>query len=110
MAAGTGSSRREYGEAAGELHQPPAFGRGLLGLAAASTAITLAASEPPPWLDRDAYFVAISGLFFAGITQVAASVSAGGGRDGLAGRKLVMYASLVVAAGLALAAAASLLL
>ena len=49
-----------------------------------------------------------SGLFFAGITQVAASVSAGGGRDGLAGRKLVMYASLVVATGLA--AAASLLL
>jgi len=78
MATGSGGSGR------GELHQQPAFGRGLLGLAAASTAITLAVSEPPPWLDRDAYFVAISGLFFAGITQVAASVSAGGGRDGLA--------------------------
>ncbi|RLM93505.1 uncharacterized protein C2845_PM08G05400 [Panicum miliaceum] len=100
------------GEAAGDggapkLHQAAFFERGLLGLAAASTAITLAVIEPPPWLDRNAYSVALSGLFFAGMTQVVVADSAAAG-GGVAGRKLVTYASLVVAAGLA--AAASLLL
>ena len=76
MAAGTGGNGRQGEELA-------AFSeRGLLGLAAASAASALAVSEPPPWLDRNAYSVAISGLFFAGVTQVvvvvvvAASVSA----------------------------------
>jgi hypothetical protein len=36
-----------------------AFGRGLLGLAAASTAITLVVTEPPEWLDRNAYFTVL---------------------------------------------------
>jgi hypothetical protein len=69
MAAGTGSNGRGHEEATGDgvapkLHRPAAFGRGLLGLAAASAAITMAVSEPPPWLDRNAYFVALSGAFF----------------------------------------------
>jgi len=48
----------------------------LLGLAMASSAITLVVSEPPPWLHKDAYFVALAGAFFAGVILVAASVSA----------------------------------
>ncbi|KAF8705012.1 hypothetical protein HU200_031267 [Digitaria exilis] len=57
-------------------------------------------SEPPPHLNRNAYFVvALSGLFFAGMAQVmAASVCATGGRRNVAGSMLV-YAP-VVAAGL----------
>ncbi|CAO2185610.1 unnamed protein product [Urochloa humidicola] len=76
MAAGTGSNSREEGAAAGrapKLHQA-ASGRALLGLAATSTAITLAVIEPPAWLDRNAYSVSISGMFFAGMAQVIASV------------------------------------
>ena len=93
-----------------KLGQAAFFKRGLLGLAAASTAVTLAVSEPPPWLHRNAYSVALSALFFAGIAQVvAASVWAPAAAASVAERKLVMYTSLVVAAGLA-AAAASLLL
>ncbi|CAL4951482.1 unnamed protein product [Urochloa decumbens] len=117
MAAGMGGNGREW-EAAGyggarapKLHQAAAIGRGLLGLAVVSTAINLAVIEPPPCLDRNSYFVALSGLFFAGMTQVIASVwVSDGGRDHAVGiRKLVnvMYASLAVAAGLT---AASLLL
>ncbi|KAG2595705.1 hypothetical protein PVAP13_5KG092587 [Panicum virgatum] len=104
MAAANGRDGR-----APKLRQAAFFERGLLGLAAASTAVTLAVSEPPPWLHRNAYSVALSALFFAGIAQVvAASVWAPAAAASVAGRKLVMYASLVVAAGLA--AAASLLL
>jgi hypothetical protein len=63
MAANTSSNRRQ-GEAAGDggapkLHHMAAFGRGLLGLAAASTAITLVVTEPPEWLDRNAYFTVL---------------------------------------------------
>ncbi|CAL4951473.1 unnamed protein product [Urochloa decumbens] len=100
------------GEATGgapKLPQAAAFGHGLLGLGAASTAITLAVIEPPPCLDKNGYFLVLSGLFFAGMTQVAASVgTAAAGRRHVAGTtKLVVCASLVVAAGLT---AASLLL
>ncbi|CAO2161043.1 unnamed protein product [Urochloa humidicola] len=68
MAAATGNNgrQREAAAAAAKLHQA-AFGHGLLGLAAASTAITLAVTEPPPWLNRNAYFLALSGAFFAGM-------------------------------------------
>jgi hypothetical protein len=63
MAADTSSNGRQ-GEAAGDggapkLHHMAAFGRGLLGLAAASTAITLVVTEPPAWLDRNAYFTVL---------------------------------------------------
>jgi hypothetical protein len=59
----TGSNGRQ-GEAAHDggvpkLHHLAAFGRGLLGLAAASTAITLVVTEPPAWLDRNAYFTVL---------------------------------------------------
>ncbi|CAL4958101.1 unnamed protein product [Urochloa decumbens] len=92
-----------------KLPKAAAFGRGLLGLGAASTAITLAVIEPPPCLDKNAYFLVLSCLFFAGMTQVAASVgaAAGGCRHVAGTTKLVMCASLVVAAGVT---AASLLL
>nr|TKW13398.1 hypothetical protein SEVIR_5G098500v2 [Setaria viridis] len=78
-----------------------------LGLLAASTAITLAAlgeKQPPPGVSSNtAYFLTVSGAFFAGVAQVAASVSAGdGGRPRDAARKLV-YASLVLLFSLALA-------
>jgi len=46
---------------------------GLLGLAIAAAAVTMAVSEPPPWLHRDAYFVAVAGAFLAGVAMVAAS-------------------------------------
>nr|TKV98102.1 hypothetical protein SEVIR_9G538350v2 [Setaria viridis] len=84
MARGTFSSGREAGAAGGapKLHHRAAFGCGLLGLAAASTAITMAVSEPPPWLDRNAYLVALTGAFFAGMAQVAASVWASDGGRG----------------------------
>ncbi|TVU21949.1 hypothetical protein EJB05_31620, partial [Eragrostis curvula] len=70
---------------------------GLLGLFALSTAFTLVMSVPPlPWLDTGAYFVALLGIFFAGVTQVIASVWAvDHGRRLAVARKLV-YASLVV--------------
>ncbi|KAF8705011.1 hypothetical protein HU200_031266 [Digitaria exilis] len=103
MAAGTGSNGRGRG-AHGELRQAAAFGRGLLGLAAASTAIAMAVTEPPRWLDRNAYFVTLSGAFFAGMAQVCGHVA--GTKS-----KLLVYASLVVVAtGLTAAASLSLLL
>ncbi|CAO2161045.1 unnamed protein product [Urochloa humidicola] len=92
MAAARGSNNGEEGVAAGEapkLHQAAAIGRGLLGLAATSTAITLAVIEPPAWLDRNAYYASISGMFFAGMAQVIASVweagvmGSGGGSSGI---------------------------
>ncbi|RCV24621.1 hypothetical protein SETIT_5G100500v2 [Setaria italica] len=107
MAPGTANNGRA-GEAAGgtpKLHRE-AFGRGLLGLAAASTAITMAVREPPPGLNKTAYLLALSGAFFAGVTQVSASVWASDGPVGRrhgAGRKKIVYASLVVSAGLAVA-------
>ncbi|CAL4958117.1 unnamed protein product [Urochloa decumbens] len=112
MVTGSGGNVSELEAARGapKLHHQAGFGRALLGLAAVSTAINLAVIEPPPCLDRNAYFVPLSGMFFAGMTQVIATVWVAGGRDHAVGiRKLVnvMYASLVVAAGLT---AASLLL
>jgi hypothetical protein len=82
-----------------------------LGLLAASTAVMLLAAlgdkQPPPGVvgsNDTAFFLAVSGAFFAGVAQVAASVSAGDGGSGRprdAARKLV-YASLVLVLGLAL--------
>ncbi|KAF8662896.1 hypothetical protein HU200_055478 [Digitaria exilis] len=93
--------------AAGELRrQAGALGRGprgLLGLAAASTAIALAVTEPPPWLDRNAYLVAISGAFFAGMAKVCGHVAGNGSK------LVTIYVSLVVVAA-GLTAVASLLL
>ncbi|TVU21938.1 hypothetical protein EJB05_31609, partial [Eragrostis curvula] len=91
----------EAGGGAPKIRQAPAcFEAGLFGLLAISMAITLAVTLPTPplpWLHTDAYFIALSGVFFAGVTQVATSVwAADDGRRRLAtGRKLV-YASLVV--------------
>ena len=51
----------------------PSSNAALLGLAMAAAAVTMAVSEPPPWLHRDAYFVAVAGAFLAGVAMVAAS-------------------------------------
>ncbi|KAG2595709.1 hypothetical protein PVAP13_5KG095735 [Panicum virgatum] len=53
---------------------------GLLGLAMATADVTMAASEPPPWLRRDAYLAAVAGAFLAGVALVAASVWAADAR------------------------------
>ncbi|CAO2185609.1 unnamed protein product [Urochloa humidicola] len=100
MAPGTGSSRREAEVIGGEpkLHLAT-FERGLIGLAATSTAVTMAVREPPLGLDKTTYSLALSGAFFAGVIQVTASVWAAGG----AGMNKLVYASLVAAAGLAAA-------
>jgi hypothetical protein len=100
MAPVTGSNDCEW-EAAGDgvalapkLHQA-ALERGLIGLAAASTAITMAVCEPPPGLNKTTYLLTLSGVFFAGVTQVSASVCGhGAGMTKL----IVLYTSLVVAA------------
>ncbi|OEL19180.1 hypothetical protein BAE44_0019800 [Dichanthelium oligosanthes] len=97
------------GAAATELHHQAVSEAGMLGLAVASAAIALVVSEPPPWLHWDAYFVALSGPFFVGVAQVAASVvrATTGGARRAARTSKVVYASAVallgVAAGLALA-------
>jgi hypothetical protein len=58
----------------------------------------MAVCEPPPWLNETAYLLALSGAFFARVTQVSASVDGPVvGRRHATGRK-IMYASLVVAA------------
>ncbi|TVU21937.1 hypothetical protein EJB05_31608, partial [Eragrostis curvula] len=97
MAPATSSNKEVGGEAPRPHPVVACFDAGLLGLIALSTAITLAASvSPPPVLDTDAYFFALTGLFFAGVNQLAASVwAAGDGRRQAVGRKLV-YASFVV--------------
>ncbi|CAO2198965.1 unnamed protein product [Urochloa humidicola] len=104
MAPGTGSSRREAEVIGGEpkLHLAT-FERGLIGLAATSTAITVAVREPPLGLDKTTYSLALSGAFFAGVIQVTASVWAAGGHRRGAGMNKLVYASLVAAAGLAAA-------
>ncbi|CAO2198954.1 unnamed protein product [Urochloa humidicola] len=95
---------RHEGEAAAggapKLHQA-AFERGLLGLTAA---ITMAVCEPPPMLDKTTYLLPRTGALYAGVAQVTLMTSfvwASGGRLRDAGmKKLVYYASLVVAATL----------
>lgn len=84
----------------------PAALRGV-GLATASTVVTLAVSEPPPGFDRNLYTIAISGAFFAGVAELSAAVWVSNDpRDrSAAGRKFV-YASvapLVVAVVLSVA-------
>ncbi|XP_062208336.1 uncharacterized protein LOC133909800 [Phragmites australis] len=81
---------------------------GLVGLATASMAITLAVREPPPGVHKNAYLLAITGPFFAGVAEVMAAVWVSN-NPRAAGRKL-MYASvgpLAVVVGLS---AASLML
>jgi hypothetical protein len=104
VVAGTWCDEEAGGGAAPEHHRHQA---GMLGLALASVAITLAAREPPPWLHGDAYyyFVAlISGAFFVG---VAASIWAAPCARRAARSKKLVYASTVAllgaAAGLELA-------
>ncbi|CAL4951483.1 unnamed protein product [Urochloa decumbens] len=112
------NTRREAAEAAAdELRQEASFkggGRGLVGLATASVAISaLAVRDPPPGIDRNAYFLALTGAFFAGVAEVivAVSVSSSTNNPGVhraAGRKLMYYASvapLAVAVAVALSAA-----
>ncbi|CAO2204654.1 unnamed protein product [Urochloa humidicola] len=86
-------------------------GRGLVGLATASVAISALAAvrDPPPGIDKNAYFLALTGAFFAGVAEVIAAVSVSTSNTNnrrAAGRKLLMYASaapLAVAVGLSAA-------
>ncbi|KAF8662891.1 hypothetical protein HU200_055473 [Digitaria exilis] len=100
-----GGTRRRDEEAGNDVGAAPEprhqavceFEAGVLGLAVASAAIALAAArQPPRWLNRDAYFIALSVVFFVGVAQVTASVWATttGGRRAAAGRKL-LHASAV---------------
>ncbi|RLM91191.1 uncharacterized protein C2845_PM08G05420 [Panicum miliaceum] len=105
VVAGTWCDEEAGGGAAPEHHRHQA---GMLGLALASVAITLAAREPPPWLRGDAYyyFVAlISGAFFVGVAD--SIWAATGARRRAARSKKLAYASTVAllgaAAGLELA-------
>ncbi|KAF8662890.1 hypothetical protein HU200_055472 [Digitaria exilis] len=101
------SWREEGGVAAPEPPRQAVFEAGILGLAVISAAMALAARQPPPWLHPDAYFVALSGVFFVGVVQVTASVWATtGGRRATAGKKLLQVSAVAllgVAAGLELA-------
>jgi hypothetical protein len=83
--------------AALKLHQAAAFEGGVVGLATASAAMTLAVCEPPAGIHPDAYFLAVSGCFFTGVAQLGAAVWA-------------LYASLgPLAAAVGLSVASSLL-
>ncbi|PUZ58010.1 hypothetical protein GQ55_5G475900 [Panicum hallii var. hallii] len=94
--------------AALKLHQAAALEGGVVGLATASAAMTLAVCEPPAGIHPDAYFLAVSGCFFTGVAQLAWALSGTGGRHGT-GRKL-LYASLgPLAAAVGLSVASSLL-
>ncbi|CAO2198958.1 unnamed protein product [Urochloa humidicola] len=82
---------------------------GLAGLGTASTAVTLAVSDPPPGLEGNAYYyLTLSGVFYAGVAELGAAVwcmSDPYSHRIAAGRKL-LYASLVplaAAGGLAVA-------
>ncbi|KAL6626730.1 hypothetical protein ACP70R_030456 [Stipagrostis hirtigluma subsp. patula] len=103
MAPGMGSTWQEEEEHGGAV----LCQGGLVGLATASMAVTLAVREPPPGLERNAYFVAVAGSFFAGVAEVVTAIWLSNnlrGRHG-AGRKL-MHASigpLAVAVGLSAA-------
>ncbi|CAL4951496.1 unnamed protein product [Urochloa decumbens] len=80
---------------------------GLLGLATVSMAINLAACTPPlaPGLYKNAYFLALSVVFLAGVANVFAAVWASDddprGRAGCcaggAARSKLKYASVVIA-------------
>ncbi|KAL6626733.1 hypothetical protein ACP70R_030459 [Stipagrostis hirtigluma subsp. patula] len=102
-----GSSRKEAEVDGTAATASAAMGGGLVGLATASMAVTLAAREPPPGLDKTAYFLALAGAFYAGVAEVVTAVWVWNdprGRRG-AGRKM-MYASagpLAVAVGLSVA-------
>lgn len=77
-----------------------------LGLATASVAISLAVCEPPAGIHSDAYFVAVSGCFFTGVTVAQLAALSGPRRRLLdAGRMRLMYAYSLcpLAAGLAVA-------
>ncbi|CAO2209022.1 unnamed protein product [Urochloa humidicola] len=111
--AGIGRIRREEEEEVPMDAGAQLLQAGLLGIVTCAMAVTLAVREPPPGLvDKNAYFLAIAGAFFAGMAGVVAAVCASNNpraRRG-AGRKLMLYASvgpLAVVIGLS---AASLLL
>ncbi|CAO2185627.1 unnamed protein product [Urochloa humidicola] len=108
-----GSARQEE-EAEGD-DAPKLDHGGLLGLGTISMAINLAACEPPPvpGLGKDAYFLALSGIFLAGVAHVFAAVCAhdddphgraGGGRGAWSKLKYAsVVAPFVAAAGLSVA-------
>ncbi|CAO2185626.1 unnamed protein product [Urochloa humidicola] len=97
------------GGGASKLHHAALL---VLGLATASMAVALASgAPPPPGFARNAYFLVLSWVFFAGVAVIYAAVwvsdDPSGCRRAAAGRKLV-YASVVpfvVAAAISVATA-----
>ncbi|CAO2193619.1 unnamed protein product [Urochloa humidicola] len=80
----------------------------LLGIVTCAMAVTLAVRDPPPGLDKNAYFLAIAGAFFAGIVEVitAVFISNNNPRGRRATGRKLMYAflgPLAVAVGLSVA-------
>ncbi|CAO2185608.1 unnamed protein product [Urochloa humidicola] len=82
---------------------------GVLGIVTCAMAFSLAVrDDPPPRLDKDAYFLALSGAFFAGVAEIITAVFISNNNPPArhaAGRKLV-YASvgsLAVVVGLSAA-------
>ncbi|CAO2185620.1 unnamed protein product [Urochloa humidicola] len=86
----------DVGGGASKLHHAALL---VLGLATASMAVALASgAPPPPGFARNAYFLVLSWVFFAGVAVIYAAVwvsdDPSGRRRAAAGRKLV-YASVV---------------
>ncbi|KAL6626726.1 hypothetical protein ACP70R_030452 [Stipagrostis hirtigluma subsp. patula] len=101
---GTWRQEEADGSVAAAEHLEVAFERGLLGLAAASTAMTLVVFDPPQGIDKTTYCLALSGAFFAGVNQVVASVWGPGRRRRRQSAVCAsLLAPLVVAAGLTVA-------
>ncbi|CAL4951458.1 unnamed protein product [Urochloa decumbens] len=82
---------------------------GLLGIVTCAMAVALAVRDPPPGLDKNAYFLAVAGAFFAGVAGILAAVRRAANNNPrarrAAGRKL-MFASVgpfAVAVGLSAA-------
>ncbi|CAL4965179.1 unnamed protein product [Urochloa decumbens] len=73
---------------------------GLLGIVTCATAITLAVRDLPPGLDKNAYFLAVAGAFFAGVAGILAAAARASnnprprGRRAAGRKQLIMYASL----------------
>ncbi|CAL4958126.1 unnamed protein product [Urochloa decumbens] len=122
MAVGLGSTRWDEeaaaaSTAASKLHQAPGCfeaSSALFGLVASSMAITLAVRQPPPGLDENAYYLTVSGGFFAGLAQAITAVVCVSNNNPRArrsaGTKLVYAASVAPLVVVVVLSVASLLL
>ncbi|CAO2185604.1 unnamed protein product [Urochloa humidicola] len=85
---------------------------GLLGIVTCAMAVTLAVRDTPPGLDKNAYFLAIAGAFFAGVAGILVAVRASNKNPRArraAGRKLMRASLCPFAVVIGLSAASFLL-